>query len=148
MPDLLADFCVFLYQRNGTLLKPPSVNVWGNKLHSRRIYTSYRSLCIKNIARAPSKREGPVVLCITRQMAKGDRAYDHDNLVGGCKPLVDALKQRGWIDDDRPNRLDAHHHQDRGAILPHYRVAIFAPEAGNACAQRRDHEGCDSRDRT
>jgi adenylate kinase family enzyme len=30
------------------------------------------------------------------------RTYDHDNLVGGCKQLIDALCNENWIWDDAP----------------------------------------------
>ena len=33
---------------------------------------------------------------------RGKRLLDHDNLVGGCKPLVDALERAGLIWRDSP----------------------------------------------
>jgi hypothetical protein len=33
----------------------------------------------------------------------GVRQLDHDNFVGGCKPLIDALKNVGLIWDDSPS---------------------------------------------
>ena len=33
----------------------------------------------------------------------GPRKLDHDNLVGGCKPLVDALRGARLIHDDNPD---------------------------------------------
>lgn len=40
---------------------------------------------------------------------------DHDNLVGGCKPLVDALVKVGLLADDRPGLATVTYDQERGA---------------------------------
>lgn len=45
-------------------------------------------------------------LIITRHWGKGCRAYDYVNLVGGCKPLVDAIKRAGFLRDDTPKWVD------------------------------------------
>lgn len=36
----------------------------------------------------------------------GSRVYDTDNYHGGCKPLIDAIKETGLIVDDRPEWCD------------------------------------------
>lgn len=41
----------------------------------------------------------------------GSRELDHDNLVGGCKPLVDALKRCGLIVDDSPRHVRINYEQ-------------------------------------
>lgn len=38
----------------------------------------------------------------------GSRLLDNDNLIGGCKPLIDALKEKGLIRDDSPGWIDLH----------------------------------------
>jgi Holliday junction resolvase RusA-like endonuclease len=35
----------------------------------------------------------------------GPRRLDHDNLVGGCKQLVDSLVREGFVKDDSPDHL-------------------------------------------
>lgn len=39
------------------------------------------------------------------------RRLDHDNFVGGCKPLVDALNLAGLIWNDDPNSVDIDYRQ-------------------------------------
>jgi hypothetical protein len=46
---------------------------------------------------------------------RGSRTLDHDNLVGGCKPLLDALVKVGLIEDDTPELVTVEYAQERGA---------------------------------
>lgn len=39
---------------------------------------------------------------LTLLRAKGQRLLDNDNAVGMLKPLIDGLRDAGWIVDDRP----------------------------------------------
>lgn len=48
------------------------------------------------VPRAKRWRRGIIHRCY----AKGKRAYDVENLVGGCKPLIDMLKESRVIIDD------------------------------------------------
>jgi len=41
----------------------------------------------------------------------GSRELDHDNFVGGCKPLQDTIKEKGIIVDDRPEWLETEYYQ-------------------------------------
>lgn len=50
-----------------------------------------------------------------RIVRRGPRTLDHDNLVGGCKPLVDALVKVGLLADDRPGLATVTYDQERGA---------------------------------
>jgi hypothetical protein len=43
----------------------------------------------------------------------GPRELDFDNLVGGCKPLVDALFRAGLIWDDSPRYVHIEYEQQR-----------------------------------
>lgn len=43
------------------------------------------------------------------------RDYDHDNFVGGCKPVIDALVKVGWLWDDAPKWVDVEYIQARVA---------------------------------
>jgi len=51
-------------------------------------------------------------LTITRK-----RRLDRDNLVGGCKPLIDAIKDAGIIRDDSPGWLDLEVEQQIGSPM-------------------------------
>lgn len=42
---------------------------------------------------------------------RGKRLLDHDNLVGGCKPLVDALETAGLIWRDSPRYVEIKYSQ-------------------------------------
>jgi Holliday junction resolvase RusA-like endonuclease len=41
------------------------------------------------------------------------RQLDYDNLVGGCKPLVDALVRAGLIVDDSPDHVAVEYCQEK-----------------------------------
>ena len=36
----------------------------------------------------------------------GPKLLDIDNGVGGCKPVIDALRYEGWIPNDDPRSID------------------------------------------
>ena len=59
-----------------------------------------------------SRAKGHRRVKITR---RGSRTLDHDNLVGGCKPLVDALVKVGLIENDTPALVTVEYAQERGA---------------------------------
>jgi hypothetical protein len=44
---------------------------------------------------------------------RGVRALDYDNLVGGCKPLVDALCRAGLLWDDAPKHCQIQYTQTK-----------------------------------
>ena len=48
---------------------------------------------------------------ITRYYGARCRPYDLENLIGGCKPLVDALKELGIINDDSPKFWTGYYQQ-------------------------------------
>lgn len=54
----------------------------------------------------------PAHACVT-VTRYGKRSLDHDNFIGGCKPLLDALKDHGLILDD-----DAAHMTLTGVQMP------------------------------
>ncbi len=43
----------------------------------------------------------------------GARVLDYDNLVGGAKPLVDAIRRSELIEDDRPACVDLEYNQNK-----------------------------------
>lgn len=51
---------------------------------------------------------------IVRRYRTKRTELDHDNLVGGCKPLVDALVRVGLIEDDTPALVTVTYEQERG----------------------------------
>lgn len=54
------------------------------------------------------KAKGKVKLKITSYRT---RLLDHDNLVGGCKGILDAMKRLGIIIDDTPDLIEVEYEQ-------------------------------------
>ena len=52
--------------------------------------------------------DGPMKINI---LSNRSRKLDYDNLVGGCKPILDALKKLGAIVDDKPGMVDVTYSQ-------------------------------------
>lgn len=48
----------------------------------------------------------------------GGRLMDADNALGGCKALIDGLRDNGLIVDDSPNHLELRFEQHPGIRLP------------------------------
>jgi len=53
-------------------------------------------------------------MTLTRIYAARQRELDEDNLKGGTKSLVDAIKREGLLVDDTRAWLELHHAQERG----------------------------------
>ena len=53
-------------------------------------------------------------ITVTRIYTGRKRELDYDNFVGGCKPMIDALKTVGFIIDDKPSWLDREYTQVKG----------------------------------
>lgn len=62
-------------------------------------------------ARPGSKRRVHFV----RVMGPKQRAFDDDNLRGGCKMVLDAMVLEGLVHDDRPEFVEVSYDQQRGA---------------------------------
>lgn len=60
------------------------------------------------------------------------RLFDHDNLVGSVKPLVDAVKHLGLIYDDRPAFLELKVTQKKSTRKNQHTVIILRPKRGSA----------------
>lgn len=122
-------------------IEPPSLNaVSGNKggygarakykkirdaykyaIRERRMYSAL------DLPGATGRRR----VYVTRCMGKGKRRYDRDNLIGGCKPLMDALTLSGLLLDDKEKYLEAHYHQVRADKGASGGVLIEIEEMGN-----------------
>ena len=101
-------------------LEPPSQNVVsGNKGGGRFKYKDFRDfyrLLLKNQIQSlqipPAKTKRRVL--ITRLYSGRGRKRDHGNIVGGCKPLLDALTLEGLLVDDSEKFVEDHYYQERG----------------------------------
>lgn len=105
-------------------MEPPSQNeLKSNHGSSRHVYRRMREdfeLMIRSeMARQRiPKAKGVRRIKITRLMGKGKRAFDHANLVGGCKPLVDACVRAGLLVDDGPAYFKGYYWQRRNRQEP------------------------------
>ena len=77
--------------------KPLSVNkAWQGRRFKSKDYTAYEKLLLAILPRKP-KICGRVSVSILFHL-KNDKRTDIDNL---CKPLLDIIVKRGYIEDDR-----------------------------------------------
>ena len=72
--------------------------------------------------------KGRARVCVSRNMGPKERAYDVDNLYGGCKPLLDALKNMYYIEDDSNALLDLSMSQGRADDGPSITITISETE--------------------
>lgn len=92
-------------------LPTPSLNKlqrmhWAQRKRLRDQYERIIRSCRRSSDRV--KRQQFRCVKIERHSA---RRLDHDNFVGGCKPLVDALVRAAVIWDDSPEYLEANYIQ-------------------------------------
>lgn len=102
----------------------PSVNEWHgrhwSRYHKRRkVWMDEFGLAFGHVTRRaaatlPAKPAGRRSVTVTRLMEPGDRRFDLENLVAGCKPIIDALKRLGVLHNDSPRWLE-HHAEQRHA---------------------------------
>lgn len=69
---------------------------------------------------APDER---MRISITRLYGGSEREFDYDNLVGGCKGLVDSLTHLRLIRSDSPRWLERDYRQERSST-PGVRVRL------------------------
>ena len=84
---------------------------WAKKLRLKQEYC----LLIRNQMRL---KEHPIIqeptICKLNIISTRKRLVDYDNLVGGCKQLIDALADEGFIWDDCPRFLHLSIEQTKG----------------------------------
>ena len=75
-----------------------------------------------------------VKISVTRSWGKRKRAFDIDNLYGGCKLLLDALKEKGGlgiISDDSPKQVLLEVRQEKsGDDIGGIRIIVEVSEEG------------------
>lgn len=88
-------------------------NRWAYK-HAREQYTAALRVAMRReIGPGGQLPRTPKRVVITRYWAKRQRAFDHANLVGGAKPLVDAMVRVGLLVDDSPEWFEGYYRQAR-----------------------------------
>jgi hypothetical protein len=66
-----------------------------------------------------------IVGTITRFYAGRCRQYDLENLVGGCKPLIDAMKEFRIIHDDNPDVWVGYYRQEKSKTNTNYATIVL-----------------------
>jgi len=54
---------------------------------------------------------------VTREYRKRRRKYDYDNLVWGCKPILDVMTELGYIVDDSPTWVTRGYFQESSETM-------------------------------
>ncbi len=107
-------------------VQPPSQNVVAqNKGKSRHRYKEVRDtfeylLNAERVRLGVPKATVKRRVIITRLYTGRGQRRDRGNLIGGCKPLVDALHRTGLLVDDAEQWVDDYYHQhkcDRSGTL-------------------------------
>lgn len=93
----------------------PSANALVNRVRGRAVYRQARRVWLSRVhsaywqARQEAGRRriwisppGCKVRVTIERLTRQADALDYDGLVGGCKPLVDALVKLDLLDDDNP----------------------------------------------
>lgn len=87
----------------------PSLNEW-QRMHwhtKREVKRDWEMVCkVSQIKQLPNGIPNATSKCRIKLIRNGPRELDTDNLYGGVKPLLDAIKARGWIVDDAPKWMD------------------------------------------
>lgn len=101
--------------------RPPSLN---DRLHNsgptRFAYAKVRDLWIMEfraarLAHRIPAATGPRSLRAVRQYSGREQERDRVNLIGGYKPVIDAMVSEGLLVDDAPKWLDDRYEQERVA---------------------------------
>lgn len=114
----------------------PSMNAWhgGPDWKYKRVKADW----LKEFPPAAVHRaRGQRLVSIVRLYPKkrGQRRYDDDNLRGGAKPILDALRAHGWLVNDSPQwcTLEVRQrHPIQGEHLPRTIILVVdtGPESG------------------
>ncbi len=95
-----------------------SQNALGSNTRGRSKYRGIRNKYVTQLSKFTTVLPEPTTkrrVFITRQYGAKKREYDYGNLVGGCKPLLDAMIKVGLIVDDRPSMLADYYFQRKSA---------------------------------
>lgn len=85
---------------------------WGYK-RSRDAWCKGLVACSPRDSHSPGARVKRRVTLV-RIIGPRQRAFDRSNLIGGCKPVWDAMVRVGMLVDDTPLDLEDHYDQERG----------------------------------
>jgi hypothetical protein len=102
--------------------QPPSQNDFGKSVGARKAYKLERDTWSWEMrawamhSAGPTKARGPRRLRFERLYHGKKRDRDRGNLIGGMKPILDAIKLEGLIVDDSPEWLVDFYSQRRDEL--------------------------------
>jgi hypothetical protein len=94
----------------------PSANAMHRRGFNHHVYRRLRDdilMLVQAYGRGVPAATGPRKVTLTRLIGKNGKLYDADNLVAGCKPLVDVLVMRGLLQGDAPHQVVVEYQQER-----------------------------------
>jgi hypothetical protein len=83
---------------------------WAHWTAYHHYATKWRNALTLCLGRCSSPPDGKMKVTIASFRS---RLLDQGNLVGGAKPIPDALKHLGWIKDDTPDLVDIAYSQSK-----------------------------------
>lgn len=90
----------------------------GRRIHVNKKYKDYRDNVFdqvsKCIGRPPWEKPDPKSFLEIKMVSVRSRNLDFGNLVFGCKPILDGLKNNGWFVDDTPRYIRERYQQKTG----------------------------------
>lgn len=88
-----------------------------NQGASRHLYKKYRDRLEATLQKlsGPSIEEERTAWLFRRNWGKGKRQFDQANLIGGFKPLIDAMIKVGLIADDSPDLFKGYYKQKKSS---------------------------------
>jgi hypothetical protein len=104
-------------------------------------------VALNRLDKLPPPATGPrrVRLVRVRQAGAGERAYDRGNLVGGLKPVLDALVRHKLLVDDSPRHLVDHYAdvvgEQRGVLVEIEELAPVVAAPGKRVRSRSPQSG-------
>ena len=85
---------------------PPWANYKRAKTHYQKFIEPAYSLNLH-----PPREDFKRYVLISRLFPSPKRLMDRDNMIGGCKPLMDVLSAEGYIYDDKPKNVFVKYNQ-------------------------------------
>lgn len=101
-------------------LEWPSQNVLGanRKGYAGYTYRKYKARfegCLRKYSKTVPRATGWRRAYLIRRYGARCRPFDHGNLVGGAKPLIDALVNLGYLKNDDQKHFLGSYHQEKAA---------------------------------
>lgn len=109
--------------------KPPTPNLWTTK--HWRFYYDVKKIWGTELRHALGFASPPAtgrrIIEAQRELGPRERPFDHDNALGGLKPIIDGLEALGWVVSDARHHLRVVVVDDRRTPHSGLRLVIRSP---------------------